>query len=414
MDDIDNQTDNKKYKREKLRKFISGFVMNMLEVPNSFYLVEIKYPFLCNLIRACIKYELVEFAQLLLKHCITSSIQTFNDSRGNDNFAKESISYQELISMGFNDGLTSQKKYLETNFTWPYILFIEYITFNPRQFHRQHLCHIIEETNHFKQCIRNEKQNYTSKSQRKILSYSNRIKLQKQKFDAWQKAADKNKIPYYPFAVLLRFAICERTNAQIDDDDELKQEGNDFVITKSIITSLQTIFKFTQFSTRILINTYNLKELINNLTYNEFKNVYSAIFKYNSKYQEHPKMYEQFKKQWMKYAKEIKLLLDIYHEPQQKLHRELIWLGFYQYHKSIQYNIPNTNTNNKNKLFNYYTNTHFQNMVEKHKLNIQQQQKNFINDVIIMFKEFGYNDDPLHRFYGNYYREFVEREEQDD
>eukprot|EP01084_Bolivina_argentea_P061208 111871_1 len=118
-------------------------------------------------------------------------------------------------------------------------------------------------------------------------------------------------------------------------------------------------------------------------------------------------MYEQFKKQWMKYAKEIKLLLDVYHEPQHKLHREQIWPGFYQYHKSINYNT------NKDSLFNYYSNTHFQNMFERHKLDITQQKTNFINDFIIMFKEFGYNDDPLHRFYGNYYRDFVEREEDD-
>ncbi len=80
---------------------------------------------------------------------------------------------------------------------------------------------------------------------------------------------------------------------------ELKQEGNDFIISKSVITALQTILKFPQLSTRILMNTYNLKELVNNLTYNEFKTVYGAIFKYNSKYQEHPQMYEVFKKQWM-------------------------------------------------------------------------------------------------------------------
>ena len=405
--------DNKKYKRKKLEKFIEGIITNAIKIPIAFYLTEIKYPYLINLIRACIKYEFPEFVQLLMNHSITSSIQTIAQNPTSDNNKKDNPFSSNVEYHNLNK---SQKRYLETKFSWPYILFIEYISFNPRQFHREHVCHIVEETNHLKSAIQSESGNTGNpKSQRKILSYTNRVKLQKQRFDAWQKAAINDTIPIYPLAALLRFAVCERTNSKLSQDDELIKEGTDFTITQSVITALQTILKYPQFATRILINTHNLKELVNDITYNEFKNIYAAIFKYNAKYQEHPQMYELFKSKWMDYAKQIKNLVDVYHEPQHKLHREVvnISLDFYKYHQKCYSN--SNDITQRDNLFNYYSTTHFQNMFEKHKLEIQQQQKSYIDDVNYTFKLLGYqDDDQQQRFYGNYYRFFIEREEGDD
>jgi len=405
---IYSDKDNAIYRRKKLQKFLDDIIYNMLNIPTAFFMTEIKYPFLCNLFKACVKYEMPQYIESIFNHNITAAIQ------------RVSVSYADMISDNnvslkrspFPDAQLedSQKRYLETIFPWSFILFIEYITFNPQQYHRERLCEIISKQKILQADLEAATQS-KSGSKRRYLTCTNRLRLQKEKFDAWQKAESNATIPIYPLAAILRFACCERSNAKLAEDDELIEEGTDFVISKAVINALSTVFKYPQFASRILINTPKLLHIVNEITYKEFKSIYSDIFRYDAKYQEKPQMYELFKTKWIKYGKEIKILLDVYHEEYQKVHREAVWkskeLDFPQLHASIY-------PKDKNSLFTYCSNQHFQQMQEKYHLKIADQEQHFLHDVLQVFKMFGYADDSQHRFYGNYYREFVEKEENEE
>eukprot|EP01083_Nonionella_stella_P311615 1111679_1 len=390
-----------------LEDYITDIVLQSTSCPTAFFLTEIKYPFFVNLMRACCQYQFNDLARLLVNHCIsnkTRSVKPSQSSKASQLFAS---------SKGYPLLDQSQQQTLDTFFDWPAILFVEYLSFNPRQFHREHARHLLDTADKYKRDLLKLQANaMTDRIKRKILSMTNQIKLQKQKYDTWGAATSRINNMHYPLAALVRFATCERSNSKRDPrDDELIQDGNDFTIAKCCISALKSIFKYPQFASRILINTPHLNHLMVNMAYSEFKLTYTELFKYSSENQERPEMYEILKEKWMTYAQLMKTLLSVYHHPHHRLHRELVWLGFAQYHMQCY---DTDNEEDQLKLFDYHAVTHCQAMEDKYKMSAAQQLQDALNDLQQIFDQFGYAKDEEHRFYGNWYREFGVEKDDDD
>ena len=164
--------------------------------------------------------------------------------------------------------------------------------------------------------------------------------LAKAKYVAWERAGADGTEPVYPFAAMLRFAVCERTNAQMDDEYHLVDADSDlleanFVLSHNVMLALQSMLKFPMFGSRVLLSTPKLKELVLDVTYQKTKDIYTEMFRYPADHQERPELYASCKEKWRNNGNEIKAMLDIFHSAPHRLHREKTWIGLYQYHQQV-------------------------------------------------------------------------------
>lgn len=77
------ETANRRFKEQKVRNFITSLVANLGAVPEAFYLTEIKYPFLAQLLRACVKYQAQDLSGIL-NAVMTEAFEEFSVQQHKD------------------------------------------------------------------------------------------------------------------------------------------------------------------------------------------------------------------------------------------------------------------------------------------------------------------------------------------